>query len=78
MPNNFDFIFGSTTNGGTVVASDGPTFIVLNLSLEFGTVSFDKERSNVSAEEAASVVLEAARFIRRENVWAELDRAHQV
>tara|TARA_R110002020_G_scaffold71715_4_gene185020 strand:+ start:87 stop:326 length:240 start_codon:yes stop_codon:yes gene_type:complete len=65
----YHFSFNPTSSGGKVTARHGFIQVVLNLNDEDKTVTFDGTDTNITADAAAPVVLEAARFIRRENVW---------
>lgn len=69
---DYHFSFNPTSSGGKVTARHGFIQVVLNLNDKDTTVTFDGTDSNITAAAAAPVVLEAARFIRRHNVWNEV------
>ena len=73
----YHFSFEATPFGGKVVADGVGLFIrvVLNLNDEDKTVTFNGKDSSITADAAAPVVLEVARFIRRENVWGMVAEA---
>lgn len=72
---DYHFSFEATPSGGKVVAAHDFIRVVLNLNDEDKTVVFDGSDTNITADAAAPVVLEAARFIRRENVWGMVAEA---
>ena len=72
---DYHFSFEATPFGGKVTANSAFVQVVLNLNDEDQTVTFDGTNSNITADAAAPVVLEAARFIRRENVWGMAAKA---
>tara|TARA_R110000824_G_scaffold29834_2_gene98807 strand:- start:237 stop:578 length:342 start_codon:yes stop_codon:yes gene_type:complete len=71
----YHFSFEATPFGGKVVAVRDFIRVVLNLNDEDKTVTFDGTDTNITADAAAPVVLEVARFIRRENVWGMVAEA---
>ena len=72
---DYHFSIEATPFGGKVVGNSAFVQVVLNLNDEDQTVTFDGTNSNITADAAAPVVLEAARFIRRENVWGMVAKA---
>ena len=72
---DYHFSFEATPFGGKVTANSAFVQVVLNLNDEDKTVTFNGKDSSITADAAAPVVLEVARFIRRENVWGMVAEA---